>query len=145
MKISTKGRYGLRVMIDLATTDPDNYISIKSIAARQSISEKYLEQIISLLNKGGLVKSIRGSQGGYKLVKPAREYTVGQILRTIEGNLAPVDCLTDEVNQCPRCGDCVSLYVWEKIYSAINEVVDHITLQELIDHTNTNKSDLLNG
>ncbi len=134
MKISTKGRYGLRVMIDLAAADPDTCISIKSIAARQQISEKYLEQIISLLNKGGLVKSTRGSQGGYRLVKTPEEYTVGQILRTIEGNLAPVDCLSDEENQCPRSGDCVTLYVWEKIYSAVNEVVDHITLRELLDH-----------
>ena len=139
MKLSTKGRYGLRIMIDLAVTDPENYVSIKSIAARQQISEKYLEQIISSLNKSRLVKSVRGAQGGYKLTRATSDYTVGQILRVIEGSLAPVDCLSDDVNKCPRCEDCVSLYVWEKIFAAVNEVVDKITLQELIDHSQSCK------
>lgn len=134
MKISTKGRYGLRVMVDLATTDPENYVSIKSISNRINISDKYLEQIISSLNKAGLVRSTRGAQGGYKLAKSPSEYTVGQILRAIEGSLAPVACLDDVENQCPRCGDCVSLYVWEKIYEAVNDVVNTMTLQDIIDH-----------
>lgn len=136
MKISTKGRYALRVMVDLATTDPENYISIKNIANRQKISDKYLEQIISSLNKAGLVKSTRGALGGYKLTKAPKDYTVGMILRSIEGSLAPVSCLDDEENQCPRCSDCVSLYVWEKIYEAVNNVVDTITLQDIIDNSN---------
>ncbi len=135
MKISTKGRYALRVMADLATTDPDNYISIKSISKRLNISDKYLEQLISCLNKSGLVKSTRGAQGGYKLTKKPSEYTVGVILRSMEGSLAPVSCLEDEENQCPHCSDCISLYVWEQIYDAINNVVDKITLQDIIDQT----------
>lgn len=137
MKISTKGRYALRVIIDLATTDTNKYTSIKTISERQKISEKYLEQIISALNKNGLVKSTRGAQGGYRLTKSPEEYTVGMILRSIEGSLAPVSCLEDDENQCPRCNDCVTLYVWEKIYEAVNEVVDKITIQDLIDHQNS--------
>ncbi len=134
MKISTKGRYGLRIMVDLATTDPEHCVSIKSISNRLKISDKYLEQIISSLNKAGLVRSTRGAQGGYKLAKSPSEYTVGQILRAIEGSLAPVACLEDDENQCPHCSDCVSLYVWEKIYEAVNDVVNTITLQDIIDH-----------
>lgn len=141
MRISTKGRYALRVMVDLATTDPDNYISIKSISKRLNISDKYLEQIISALNKAGLVKSTRGAQGGYKLTRTPEEYTVGLILRSIEGSLAPVACLEDDENQCPHCSDCISLYVWEQIYDAINNVVNKLTLQDIIDHTPTFTND----
>ena len=133
MKISTKGRYALRVMVDLATTDPQNYISIKSISKRTNISDKYLEQIISSLSKAGFVKSIRGAQGGYKLAMKPDEYTVGMILRSMEGSLAPVACLEDDENQCPHCSDCISLYVWEQIYDAVNNVVNRITLQNIID------------
>lgn len=133
MKISTKGRYALRVMVDLATTDPQNYISIKSISKRLDISDKYLEQIISSLSKAGYVKSTRGAQGGYMLTKQPQEYTVGMILRSMEGSLAPVACLEDDENQCPHCSDCISLYVWEQIYDAINNVVNSITLQNIID------------
>lgn len=134
MKISTKGRYALRIIIDLATNNTDKYTSIKTISERQHISDKYLEQIISSLSRAGLVKSIRGAQGGYKLTKSPAEYTVGMILRSIEGSLAPVACLDDDENQCPRCNDCVTLYVWEKIYEAVNDVVDKITVQDLIEH-----------
>lgn len=141
MKISTKGRYALRVMIDLATTDTNKYTSIKTISERQHISEKYLEQIISSLHKSGLVKSTRGAQGGYKLSKSPENYTVGMVLRSIEGSLAPVACLDDDENQCPRCNDCVTLYVWEKIYEAVNEVVDKITIKDLIEHQNSINSD----
>ncbi len=136
MKISTKGRYALRVIVDLASSDPDKYTSIKTISQRQKISEKYLEQIISALNKAGLVHSVRGAQGGYKLTKKPSEYTVGEILRSMEGSLAPVSCLEDEENQCPYCSDCVSLYVWERIYKAVNNVVDSITVQDILDHQN---------
>lgn len=131
MKISTKGRYALRLMLDLAVNDTGGYISLKSIAARQEISEKYLEQIILTLNKAGFVKSIRGANGGYRLAKPAQDYTVGMILRLTEGSLAPVACLEDEPNKCLRSGECTTLYVWKKLYAAINGVVDKITLLEL--------------
>ncbi len=141
MKISTKGRYALRVIVDLATCDPNKYTSIKTISERQNISEKYLEQIISALNKAGMVRSVRGAQGGYRLIKTPAEYTVGEILRSMEGSLAPVACLADEDNQCPHSGDCVSLYVWEQIYDAVNSVVDSITVQDILNHQKEVQSD----
>jgi Rrf2 family protein len=131
MKISTKGRYALRLMLDLALNSKNGYITIKSIAERQAISDKYLEQIITVLNRAGFVKSTRGAQGGYKLAKPAEEYTVGMILRLIEGNLVPVACMEDEPNQCPRCDICVTLDVWKQLDEAISSVIDHITLADL--------------
>ena len=131
MKISTRGRYALRLMVDLAASPGDEFVTIKSIAARQEISEKYLEQIITVLSRAGFVKSARGAQGGYKLSKPAKEYTVGMILRAIEGSLVPVKCMEDEPNQCPRCSVCVTLDVWKQIDAAVSGVVDHITLAEL--------------
>ena len=133
MKISTKGRYALRLMLDLAMNNTGEYITIKSIAKRQEISDKYLEQIISLLSHADFVKSTRGAQGGYKLSKDPIEYTVGMILRLTEGSLSPVACLEDETNQCNRCNDCVTLDVWKELYDAILGVVDHITLQDLLD------------
>ena len=133
MKISTKGRYALRLMLDLALNNTGEYITIKNIAARQNISDKYLEQIISLLNRAGYVKSIRGAQGGYKLAKEPNEYTVGMILRLTEGSLAPVDCLGEISDECDRTNGCVTKEVWEKLYDAICSVVDHITLQDLVD------------
>ncbi len=133
MKISTKGRYALRLMLDLALNNTGEYITIKSIAARQNISEKYLEQIISQLNRAGYVKSIRGAQGGYKLMKAPSEYTVGMILRLTEGSLAPVDCAEDETNECKRSDLCVTKEVWKELYEAIKEVVDRITLQDLVE------------
>lgn len=135
MKISTKGRYALRLMLDLALNSTGEQITIKSIASRQDISDKYLEQIISLLNRAGYVKSIRGAQGGYKLTKAPTEYTVGMILRLTEGNLTPVDCLEENTNDCTRSADCVTKEVWQELYDAINAVVDKITLQDLVDRT----------
>lgn len=132
MKISTKGRYALRLMLDLALNEAVGYVPIKSVSERQDISEKYLEQIVTVLSRAGFVKSIRGSQGGYKLAKPIEEYTVGMILRLIEGNLVPVACMTDEPNQCPRSADCVTLDVWKQIDKAISGVVDNMTLSELV-------------
>ena len=102
MKISTKGRYALRLMIDLAINDDGKCIRIRDIAKRQEISDKYLEQIISILNRAGYIKSVRGPQGGHRLAKHPSEYTVGMILRLTEGSLSPVACLDDEVNQCTR-------------------------------------------
>lgn len=132
MKISTRGRYALRLMLDLALNDPDQYVTIKSISERQDISNKYLEQIITALSRAGYVKSIRGAQGGYKLARPAEEYTVGMVLRLIEGSLAPVACMDDTPNKCPRSNDCVTLDVWKKLNDAINDVVDNITLADLV-------------
>ncbi len=132
MKISTRGRYALRLMLDLAMAKEGELVTIKSIAARQEISNKYLEQIISVLSRAGFVKSTRGSQGGYRLAKAPADYTVGMILRTIEGSLAPVACMEDETNQCPRADKCVTLDIWKQIDNAISSVVDHVTLDDLV-------------
>ena len=133
MLISTKGRYALRVMIDLAEHQSEEFISLKEIAQRQEISDKDLEQIVTLLARAGYVKSMRGAQGGYKLAFSPEEYTVGMILRVTEGNLAPVACLEDATNQCERSQCCATLSVWEKLDKAINDVVDHITLADLVE------------
>lgn len=132
MKISTKGRYALRLMLDIALNDAKTPVRIKDIAERQQISDKYLEQIVSSLNKAGFVKSLRGPQGGYRLTKKPEEYTVGMILRLIEGSLAPVACLDDDINNCTRANRCPTLILWEKLYDAISEVVDNIALADLI-------------
>ena len=133
MKISTKGRYALRIMIDLAMNVDKGPIRVKDIANRQSISEKYLEQIIALFNKAGYVKSIRGAQGGYLLTKEPEEYTVGMILRLAEGSIAPVSCVEDSADGCEKKGACVSAMLWQKMNDAVNEVVDNTTLQDLVD------------
>ena len=133
MKISTKGRYALRLMLDLAIHDTGEPTRIRDIAARQEISEKYLEQIISTLNKAGFVRSIRGPQGGYHLVKKPEQYTVGMILRLTEGSRAPVACLEDEVNLCERQEGCVTLRLWQMLDQAISQVVDQVTLADLVE------------
>lgn len=133
MKISTKGRYALRLMIDLATNDTGSPVSIKDVAKRQGISDKYLEQIISVLNKAGYVKSIRGPQGGYVLKKAPKDYTVGMILRLTEGSLAPVACVEDDTTDCERQSGCVTYILWKKISNAVSEVVDNVTLKDLVD------------
>lgn len=131
MKISTKGRYALRLMLDLAMNGENNVVRIKDIAERQQISDKYLEQIISVLNKAGYVRSTRGPQGGYSLRKAPEEYTVGDILRLTEGSLAPVACVEEE-GSCEREVDCVTVEVWKQLNQAISDVVDHITLADLV-------------
>ena len=123
MKISTRGRYALRLMLDLALHDTGEYVSLRDISARQEISVKYLEQIV--------VRSVRGPQGGYRLAKAPADYTAGEILRTIEGSLAPVACLDDAPNACPRAGECATLVLWERLFRAINETVDGMTLADL--------------
>ena len=120
-------------MLDLALNDTGETIRIKDIAARQEISEKYLEQIIAVLNKAGFVKSVRGPQGGYRLARKPKDYTVGMILRLTEGSLAPVSCLDDDPNECNRQEDCVTIFIWEKLYEAINSVVDGFTLADLVE------------
>ncbi|HIS04555.1 MAG TPA: Rrf2 family transcriptional regulator [Candidatus Fimenecus stercoravium] len=132
MKISTKGRYALRLMLDLAQQPPTEYVSIKSVATRQGISEKYLEQIIKMLSKSGLVESTRGKSGGYRLTRTPESYTVGEILRVTEGSLAPVSCLEEE-HHCENCDDCVTYEIWQNVLDAINEVVDSITLSYLVE------------
>ncbi len=139
MMISTKGRYALRTMLDLALNDEGEYIPLRDIAERQDISVKYLEQIVSALTRAGFVRSVRGTGGGYRLAKRPEEYTVGMILRLTEGNLAPVACLEFEQNSCPRAANCVTLGIWEKLYDAINNVVDNITLADLVRNAKTGK------
>ena len=133
MKISTKGRYAVRVMLDLAVHNTGEYVKVKQIAQRQEISEKYLEQIIAVLNKAGYVKSVRGAQGGYRLARDPGEYTVGMILRLTEGSLAPVACLDGESNECERCDTCDTLAIWKQLAEAINNVVDHVTIADLVE------------
>ena len=133
MRISTKGRYALRLMLDLATNCCGDPIRLKDVAKRQEISEKYLEQIISVLNKAGFVRSIRGPQGGYVLTRRPEEYTVGMILRLTEGSMAPVDCVDEELGHCPKMTECATSVVWKRLNDAISDVIDNITLQDLVD------------
>ena len=133
MKISTKGRYAVRVMLDLALNNNGECIKVKDIAARQGISEKYLEQIIAILNKAGYVKSVRGAQGGYRIARDPQEYTVGMILRLTEGSLAPVACLEENYGVCERCDTCETLDVWKELHDAINQVVDGVTIEDLVE------------
>lgn len=133
MRISTKGRYALRMLIDLAEHQNCGYVALKDIADRQNISKKYLEQIIPIFNKSDILKTTRGSQGGYKLSKTPDKYTVGEILRLTEGSLAPVDCLNQDPIECDRSGECATLPVWQGLNRVINEYLDSITLQDILD------------
>ena len=128
MKISTKERYALRLMMDLAENNSGSPISLKEVAKRQDISDKYLEQIISILNKAGYVRSVRGAQGGYMLKMEPQNYTVGMILRQTEGSLAPVACIEDDEIVCDRQQQCVTSIVYKKINDAISGVDDNIRL-----------------
>ena len=132
MKISTKGRYAVRVMLDLALNNTGECIKVKDIAARQDISEKYLEQIIAALSRAGFVNSVRGAQGGYRLSKAPENYTVGMILRVTEGSLAPVACLDEGAEACERCDTCETLEVWRELARAIDNVVDNVTLADMV-------------
>ena len=132
MKISTKGRYALRLMVDLAMADHPGPVSLKDVADRQHLSDKYLEQIVTPLSRAGLVRSVRGAGGGYLLTRRPEEYTVGDILRPLEGDLAPVECATDE-QYCDRCGECVTLELWQEIHRAVSQVVDNTTLADLVE------------
>ena len=133
MKISTKGRYAVRMLLDLAEHGGDGYVALKDIAKRQEISKKYLEQIVAILNKSDILKTSRGFQGGYKLAQTPDKYTVGMILRLTEGSLAPVSCLEQDPNQCERCAECPTLFVWEGLNKLISEYLDGITLQDILD------------
>lgn len=136
MKLSTKGRYGLRAFIDLAVWGEEGPVSLTSIAERQNISLSYLEQLMAKLKRAGLVNSVRGVNGGYVIAKPAEEISVGDVLRALEGDLAPVDCVgigsADEATRCSSSSHCVSRIVWKRINDSINETVDNIYIGELV-------------
>lgn len=133
VKITTKGRYAIHILYDLAMHGTEHPISVKEIATRQGISVKYTEQIISILNKAGYVSSSRGFQGGYRLTKPLEEYIIGDVLRLTEGSLAPVECLASGKVECPKHGQCATIVLWEKVDKAIRDVVDNVTLAELVE------------
>ena len=132
MMVSTKGRYALRVMIDLAEHNTRDYIPLADIAKRQEISEKYLESIVGVLSKKGLVESLRGKGGGYRLNRLPVEYTVASILKVTEGSLAPVACLENEVNTCPRAAECRTIDMWTKLYKLIDDFFEGVTIADLI-------------
>ncbi|MEG0935195.1 MAG: Rrf2 family transcriptional regulator [Clostridia bacterium] len=131
MRITTKGRYALRVMADLSINARSSYVPLKEVAARQAITVKYLEQIIMLLSKEGLLKSARGTGGGYQLARLPEAYTVGEILRAAEGSLASVACLAEAENHCPRKAQCCTLPVWEGLDRVVNQYLDSITLAQV--------------
>ncbi len=141
MKISTKGRYALRVMIDLALHDNGEYIALKDIAARQNITIKYLEQIVTVLNKAGFLRSMRGNNGGHRLAKEPSEYVVGDILRAMEGSLTPIECAAIENGDCPRADSCVTLNFWKGLDDVINDYVDRFRLSDLIEDYKKNGAD----
>lgn len=138
MKISTKGRYALRLLIDLAEHQDEGFVSLKAVAQRQDISKKYLEQIVPMLNRCNVLQTNRGFQGGYRLAKKPGEYTVGEILRITEGSLAPVSCLEQSPNECSRMQSCPTLYVWQGLYDVINNYLDSITLQDILNKIREN-------
>ena len=137
MKISTRGRYAVRVMLDLAEQDSEAYIPLADIAGRQEISEKYLESIVSVLSKNQLVRALRGKGGGYRLAKKPSEYTIGSILRAAEGSLAPAACLEEGTPPCSRLPFCKTRKMWEGLYRCINEYFDGVTLQDLLEDNET--------
>lgn len=134
MKLSTKGRYGLRALIDLALYSENETVSIQSIARRQNISDSYLEQLMRKLRSAGLIVSVRGAQGGYKLARPANEISVGDVLRALEGSLEAVTC-GGEDNSCQGADLCVTKFVWEQINSSIRDTVDSIKLSQLVEES----------
>lgn len=133
MKISTKGRYALRMMIDLAQHKNEGYLALKDIAERQGISKKYLEQIVPVLNRMELLHANRGFQGGYKLARKPEEYTIGEILRATEGSLAPISCLDCGHPECERTDHCITLPFWRGLHQAIEDYVNSVTLQDLVE------------
>ena len=142
MKLSTKGRYGLRALIDLAQYSEIEPVSISSISTRQDISEKYLEQMMATLKKAGIVKSIRGAGGGYVLAKEQEEISVGDVLRALEGNLEPVECPALEKSEgCEAAGGCVTKYVWKRINESINQTVNEMKISELVEESKMLKSE----
>ena len=141
MKISTKGRYSLRMLLDLAEHKNEGFISLKDISERQNISKKYLEQLVTLLNRPDILRTNRGNKGGYMLAKEPDEYTVGQILKITEGGLSPVSCMGDDPNRCKRNEFCITLPVWQGLEKVINKYLDSITLQDILNNYNNNGAD----
>lgn len=141
MKISTKGRYALRMMLDLAAHQGDGYVALKDIAQRQEISKKYLEQIVPMLSKSDILRTTRGYQGGYRLARRPGDYTARDILRLTEGSLAPVACLDCEVNTCPRSANCPTLPLWQGLDRVIEDYLAGVTLQDLIDRQREHSGD----
>lgn len=135
MKLSTKGRYGLRALIDLAQYGEQEAVSIQSISARQQISDSYLEQLVRKLKKAGLVTSVRGAQGGYRLARPAEEISVGDVLRALEGSIEAVSCQEGENPSCVGKDLCVARYVWQKVNKSIQETVDSIMISQLVEES----------
>ena len=130
--ISTRGRYALRVLADLAQQPPEVYVPLKDIAARQELSQKYSEAIMTTLSKGGLVEGIHGKGGGYRLSRKPEQYTLGEVLRLTEGSLAPVSCLHEGSAPCARCNPCPTLPVWEKLEALVNDYLDSVTLADVM-------------
>lgn len=151
MKLSTRGRYGLRAVVDIAVHGKGEAVAISSIAERQNISAKFLEQLIAKLKRAGIVTSMRGAQGGYRLAKSPDQISVGEILRVLEGDLNPVDCseVTGDAGSCDGgvtcsgAGQCVTKIVWKRISDSINNAVDHLMLSELIEDGNSDKEGFL--
>ncbi len=133
MKVSTKGRYALRMLIDLAEHKESGFIALKEIAQRQKLSKQYLEQIVALLNTSDILKTNRGKQGGYMLAKHPSQISVGQILRITEGSIAPVACLDDKVNQCERIQECRTLPMWDDFYKVIANFLDNTSIADMIE------------
>ena len=131
MKFSTKDRYALLLMVELASATPGEYLPLKAVSDNQGISVKYLEQIVAPLSKAGLVESGRGSQGGYRLTKAPADYTAGEILRAIEGSVAPIPCLGSQTNECPMSDQCFTLPFWAGLDEVINQYIDSVTLEQL--------------
>lgn len=135
MRLSTRGRYGLKAMYQLAIYYGEGPIPLKEIAQKEELSENYLEQLVSQLRREGLLESVRGAQGGYMLAMPPKKITVGNILRILEGNLGPADCIMEDEFQCEREEDCITKFVWMRIKESIDKVVDSITLQDMLDES----------
>lgn len=133
MKISTKGRYALRMMVDIAKNQKNGYVTLKDVALRQEISKKYLEQIALHLSQAGMLRAVRGYQGGYMLARPAEDYTVDAILQVVEGTLAPVACLEDETNQCERCRECETLPLWQGLEKVVMKYLNSVTLADIVE------------
>ena len=135
LKISTRGRYAVRMMLDVAQNQGENYVALKDIAARQSISKKYLEQIALALTQAGMLQAARGHQGGYRLLRASEDYTLLEILEITEGSLAPVACLDQEPNVCERCDFCLTLPVWEGLNRVVREYLGGVTLADVLNRT----------
>ena len=139
MKVSTRGRYGLRALVELANCNDGECVPLRTVAERHGMSEYYLEQLFAPLKKAGIVKSVRGAQGGYKLNHPPKEISAGDVIRVLEGGLSPVDCLEDDSYECPAasCENCNTKSVWEKLYAGVSEVLDTIKLSDLAQESRT--------